>query len=293
MIIHDNVYGKEEISEQVLTDLVISREVQRLKGISQFGLPEEYYHMPCYSRYEHSIGVMILLRRLNASLKEQIAGLLHDASHTAFSHTIDWVFGDPSKADFQDNSHFEFIKNSKIPLILEKHGFDYREISRLGDFSLLEREHPKLCADRVDYTLREIVLMRKKTDSDFILGSLINHNGEIIFNSEKAARLFVGYYQRFNKFNWNSSRSRARYEVLSKILKEALAKKIISMKDLMEDDYHVIKIIKSKGDGTMLKGLEALKSSKPVETMPEKEGKPRRVDPKIIYGKTVKNLSQI
>ena len=54
MKINDNVYGEEEIREQVLIDLINSKEIQRLKGISQFGIPEEYYHMLCFSRYDHS-----------------------------------------------------------------------------------------------------------------------------------------------------------------------------------------------------------------------------------------------
>ena len=76
MKINDAVYGEEEINESVLVDLIISKSVQRLKEISQFGMPDEYYYKKGFSRYEHSLGVMILLRRLNASLEEQIAGLL-------------------------------------------------------------------------------------------------------------------------------------------------------------------------------------------------------------------------
>tara|TARA_Y100000296_G_scaffold81832_1_gene109701 strand:+ start:1493 stop:2371 length:879 start_codon:yes stop_codon:yes gene_type:complete len=292
MKINDVIYGEEEIKEQILIDLINSKEIQRLKGISQFGIPEEYYHMPCFSRYDHSVGVMILLKRLGANLNEQIAGLLHDASHTAFSHTIDWVLGDPSKGDFQDSNHLEFIKNSGIPNILKKYNLDYMDFVDLKKYTLLENELPNLCADRVDYTLREIVLMRKKEDSDFIFNSLTNHDGEIVLNSEKAARVFERYYRRFNKFNWNSPRSKARYELLSRVLKKALSKKIIGMKDLMQDDNHVIKIIKGKGDESMLKDLEDLKKNKPVEILPKK-GKLRYVDPKIMYRMSLKKLSQI
>ncbi len=34
---------------------------------------------------------MMLVNRLGGSLEEQIAALLHDVSHTAFSHVIDYV----------------------------------------------------------------------------------------------------------------------------------------------------------------------------------------------------------
>ncbi|HUB93002.1 MAG TPA: HD domain-containing protein [Verrucomicrobiae bacterium] len=89
MTIDDRVYGSAEVNSNVLLDLINSQPVQRLKGIAQFGIPDEFYHKQNYSRYEHSVGVMILLQRLGASEEEQIAGLLHDVSHTAFSHVID------------------------------------------------------------------------------------------------------------------------------------------------------------------------------------------------------------
>ena len=78
MKLNDSVYGEEEINEPVLLELINSKPVQRLKGISQMGLPKDYYHRPVFSRFDHSVGVLILLRRLNANLREQIAGLLHD-----------------------------------------------------------------------------------------------------------------------------------------------------------------------------------------------------------------------
>jgi hypothetical protein len=80
MIINDKIYGKVKIEEPVLLKLLKSPSVLRLKNISQFGVPDLYYHFKNYSRYEHSVGVMILLRKLGATLEEQVAGLLHDVS---------------------------------------------------------------------------------------------------------------------------------------------------------------------------------------------------------------------
>ena len=131
MKIEDRVYGEEKIEEEVLIDLINCRPVQRLKGLAQYGLPDEYYHKKNFSRYEHSLGVLVFLRRLGANSTEQIAGLLHDVSHTAFSHIIDWVIGNPEKEDFQDKNHNNIIKNSEIPQILEKYNFDFNEVSEI------------------------------------------------------------------------------------------------------------------------------------------------------------------
>ena len=47
--------------------------------------------------FEHSLGVYLLLRRLGADRREQVAGLLHDISHTAFSHAVDFLISSGSR----------------------------------------------------------------------------------------------------------------------------------------------------------------------------------------------------
>ncbi len=241
MIIKDRVYGKEEINEQVLIDLINSAAVQRLKEISQFGLPEEYYHLPTFSRFEHSIGVMILLRRLGAGLEEQIAGLLHDVSHTAFSHVIDWVIGDPTKEDHQDKTLLKTFEETEIKNILERHGFNCKKIAEVKSHSLLEQPAPNLCADRVDYLLREVKFLHNGQDAEKILRDLKNVNGKIILASIEAAELFAKYYVDLNKEHWAGREAKARFYILANILKKAIKEKIISIGDMMKKDREIIK----------------------------------------------------
>ena len=155
VLINDRVYGKYEIQEPVIVELINTDSIQRLKDIHQFGMPQRFYPFPGYSRYEHSLGVMLTLKELGADLEEQVAGLLHDVSHTAFSHTVDWVVGSREKEDFQDKNLKTIITNSDIPGILMRHGIDTNRITEHDNYPLLERPAPYLCADRVDYTLRE------------------------------------------------------------------------------------------------------------------------------------------
>ena len=123
--------------------------MQRLKSIAQFGIPDKYYHLKNFSRFEHCVGVMMLLKKLGATEEEQIAGLLHDVSHTAFSHVVDWVVGEGKTEDFQDEQHKNYIFSSSIPQILKQYSYDPERITDYHNFGLLEREVPDLCADRV------------------------------------------------------------------------------------------------------------------------------------------------
>ena len=102
------------------------------------------------------MGVMLLLHKLGASVEEQVAGLLHDVPHTAFSHVIDFVFR-TEKHNFHELHHERVIMGSEIQGILDKHGFDVKRILDEHKFPLLEKDLPDLCADRVDYTLRDSV----------------------------------------------------------------------------------------------------------------------------------------
>ena len=227
MKISDLVYGDFEVNEEVLIDLINCRAVQRLKGISQFGMPDEYYFKKGFSRYEHSIGVMLLLRKLGADLEEQVAGLLHDISHTAFSHVADWLFGSYHNEDYQDKIHLEMIEKLGVPQILEKYGFDYRKIADIEKFSLLERDTSYLCADRVDYALREIKDFENKNNFKLVLEGLVAYKGKLVFNSKEAAEIFSRGFAVCQKEHWASNEAKTRYHILASVLRRGMDKKII------------------------------------------------------------------
>ncbi len=296
MKIKDRVYGREEINEQVLIDLINSAAVQRLKEISQFGLPDEYYHLKTFSRFEHSIGVMILLRRLGAGLEEQIAGLLHDVSHTAFSHAIEWVIGDPTKEDHQDKTLLKTFEETEIKNILERHGFNCKKIVEIENYSLLEQSAPNLCADRVDYSLREIEFLHSEQDAKKILKDLRNVDGKITFVSIEAAELFAKYYVNLNKEHWAGKEAKARFYILANILKKAIKEKIISIEDMMKTDKEIIKLLNKSNYEEILSGLNLLRNGFYLKKT-EKGGiilqkKFRHIDPEFFHNGKIISLSE-
>ena len=183
--IRDRVYGKFTITNPVIIELINSQALKRLKGIAQYGVPDRFYHLKGYSRFEHSLGVMILLRILGATEEEQVAGLLHDISHTAFSHVVDWVIGNGDFENFQDNKHQDFIKSSEIGGILKRYGLKPERVSDLKNFKLLDSELPEICADRIDYALREFDLKTAR----ICLKSLTIRDGKIVFKNKVAAKI--------------------------------------------------------------------------------------------------------
>jgi len=99
MTLNDRIFGKISITEPVLIELIKSKPLQRLKAIDQSGYYEPWFPGTKHSRFEHSVGVCWLLKKYGAPIEEQIAGLIHDVSHTAFSHTSDYIFDTGSERE--------------------------------------------------------------------------------------------------------------------------------------------------------------------------------------------------
>ncbi|MED1112264.1 HD domain-containing protein [Bacillus paramycoides] len=241
MVISDVIYGEFKV-DQVLEELILSKHAQRLKGIHQAGasyLMNEKWNV---TRLDHSVGVMLLIKKLGGSVEEQIAGLLHDVSHTAFSHVIDYVF-DNENESYHEEIFSSVVKNSEIPAILSKHGYRYEDIL-LDDskWTLLERSAPELCADRVDYTLRDMYTygyISLEEAQDF-LKDLIAVNGKMVLQNIEIAEWFTKtYYKEVIDFFMKPINIYGN-DMLAKTLKLALHKKIIHPDDFLLEDHELI-----------------------------------------------------
>lgn len=226
----------------MLGELVNSRPIQRLKGIRQGGASFLVNKEWNGTRYEHSVGVMLLCRLLGASLEEQIAGLLHDISHTAFSHVIDLVF-EKENEDYHEEIFHEVVEKSEIPMILAKHGYDYQEV--LGDdsrYNILERPLPQLCADRIDYTLRN----RFKCGScsfeeiQIFLNELTVVDKKLCLQTLQTAEWFVKmFYKEVIDFFLHPLNIYG-YEMLANTLRIGFSENVISKNDLLKTDDELL-----------------------------------------------------
>lgn len=249
MIISDVLYGEYEV-DQVVEELISSKSMQRLKGIHQAGasyLMNEKWNV---TRFDHSVGVMLLVKKLGGSVEEQIAGLLHDVSHTAFSHVIDYVF-DNEDESYHEEIFSSVVKNSEIPAILAKHGYNYEDIL-LDDskWTLLERSAPELCADRVDYTLRDMhtygYISLEEVHS--FLEDVIAVEGKMVLQSIEMAEWFTEtYYKEVIDFFMKPMNIYGN-DMLAKMLKVALHKRIIHADDFLLEDEELISKLQQCND---------------------------------------------
>lgn len=295
MKVNDYIYGEFEV-DQVLIELINTKEVQRLKDIHQGGASYLVNKKWNTKRYDHSIGTMLLVKMMGGCVKEQIAALLHDISHTAFSHVIDFAL-DYKDEDYHEQIFESVIENSEIPKILEKHGMDYREI--LFDeskWTILEKSAPKLCGDRVDYTLRDMYVHGNAefVDIKSFLENIKTIDGEIVVTDLKCAEWFVDcYYKEVIDFFMHPLNIYA-YEKLANLLRLALNKNILSLDDLMLTDEEVLTIIKSSKNEELLEILASINEDVKLEENKidydiYQKRKLRTIDPGLLFdGKVIK-----
>jgi len=243
MQIEDQIYGSFEL-QPLFRDLIQTRLFQRLKGIHQGGAIIIADPSITLTRYEHSIGVMLLIKKLGGSLEEQVAGLLHDLSHTAFSHLVDYVL-DYENEDYHEQIFAIYLSDPEIVEILNRYGLDYRQFLDLEQFSVLDYPMPSLCADRIDYTLRDLYHLKKisKEDMDWFVDGLIVQEGRIFVKSRRHANWFRIQFTYLNDSYFNGKESQQASQFMSKTVRHYYESGLISKADFGLNDLQFIEKI--------------------------------------------------
>lgn len=296
----DKVYGEVEITEPVLLDILNSAAMQRLKGVNQYGtwvLINPEYNT---NRFEHSVGVMILLKKLDADLKEQIAGLIHDVAHAAFSHVVDYVFGREKNQDLHDDLSEEYVAKTDLPEILSRYGYQWEELIDEKNFPLLEQPQPDLCGDRVDYILRDGLLLGTidRNLLNAILDSLAVIGGQIVMRDVHAARRMAGAAIKMGENFWGCPTQSTIFLLLAKAMKRGIDLGAITRDDLWLTDDKILRKLQFSEDEMILKNLSYLKPGFRVEQVDKNWDyhvftKARYIDPLVEVGEEIKKLSEL
>ena len=296
----DAIYGKVEITESVLQDVIASDAMQRLKGVSQHGITALLGITPPFSRFDHSLGAMLLVRRLGATINEQIAALLHDVSHTAFSHVIDFVFDDHSGQSYHEEKKEELLARSDIPAILERHGLDWRDFLDETRYSLLEQPSPALCADRLDYFLRDLQFLKLASPDEIrsSLTSLDVCNGIIAVKNTEAARWLAYTFIEADRASWSNFREVGLYQLTAEAIKAAQQHGLVTEADLWGSDAALWQKLQSAGMPAVSERVKLISPGTRFiwnETQPKFKvtTKVRSIDPPVYDGSSLRPLSEL
>lgn len=242
MKINDRIYGKIEIHDPVIVELISSHPFQRLKRLNQYGgvnfiYPTKYQ----VSRFEHSIGVWYILKTLGARLEVQAAGLLHDIGHTAFSHMVDMALQSTTENFHELNVH-KIKYFGEMMNILKKHNISLKKID---EYREIKRTLPDIGADRLDYAVRDYVGAIGKNSSlgEKVIKSISLIDEDIVFTDLKVARMYAISGLKAMWFVIYEPKVAVVYQALAEIIRQGFEEGWLKEDDLFEDDKIVLQII--------------------------------------------------
>lgn len=296
----DTIHGHLVVGDPLAIELILSPAMQRLKGILQYGVNE--FIIPSsypYTRFDHSLGVYQLLKMHNRSRKEQIAGLLHDVSHTVFSHLSDMLFLKGfDKGNYQDLIHQQFLKEYNIQDILQKYGLTVEDVlPDKEEFLALEQHTPNLCADRIEYNIHagDLTGMLSSKDIKMIHSSLHFNGKDWYFDNVHAGEKLAHISLQQTIENWSSADNLMISKWICKALSILLKKKQITIKGIhfSYSDAELWQILESSKDPKIKTLVDEAKTIHKCYTLREQNTpkhvfkfKSRAIDPYIkIDGK--------
>jgi HD superfamily phosphohydrolase len=168
-VFKDPVHRYVHVREELIWDLINSAEFQRLRRIKQLGTSYFTFHGGEHSRFNHSLGVYEIMRRILETFEGRIllseeekllclcAALLHDVGHGPFSHSFEKVF----RYDHEDWTRAILTGDTEINLILRRMGDSFPQkvsevIAKTYENKLIvSLISSQIDADRMDYLLRD------------------------------------------------------------------------------------------------------------------------------------------
>jgi HD superfamily phosphohydrolase len=294
---NDRVYGIVAIEEPGILHLIECPTFQRLKGIRQAGPSALAFPFKDVTRFEHCLGVYLLLKHLGADRREQVAGLLHDISHTAFSHAVDFIISSVEQ-DHHESLKPMMLDRPDLAEALGRLGYAPGEFYDDSIYPLLEQPLPWLCADRLDYFLRDGVACGVVSGeaADRILRHLAVADDRIVFTDVDVAREAVRLFEIMNRDWWASDTEAYIYNEFADAIREAIRRGVLCPDDLMtEDDLVLAKLdaadvpaINHKLDSIRHFRREALNGY-----AARVEPKVRWLDPPVLVDHAVRRLSAL
>lgn len=296
ILIRDKLYGDHIISEPILVELLRSPTVRRLTGICQYGVTALLGFTPRVTRFEHSVGAFLLVRKVGASLEEQVAALLHDISHTVLSHVVDWALSNPpgeSGTSFHEVHKERYIITTPLPETLIKHGFGDLKALNEDLYPLVEMPSPHLCADRLDYALRDAAAFGKLALKDVqrIFASLkafpdaSSPRRLLVLEDEQLALTLARAYLATDRDVWSNRAHIDLYQRTGQLIGDIVRRGAVKEEVLWNlSDTEFWELLRGAADPTELKTMKLLES----EGLPKEDGlqlpqgaKIRTIDPEV------------
>ncbi|MCP8968002.1 HD domain-containing protein [Ectobacillus ponti] len=169
-VFKDPVHKYVHVEDRLIWDLIGTAEFQRLRRIKQLGTTFFTFHGAEHSRFNHSLGVYEIVRRMIDDVFDGrpewktedrmlclCAALLHDIGHGPFSHSFEKVF----ELDHEEFTQRIIMGDTEVNAVLRRYDYHFPEkvaavIAKTSDNKVaISMISSQIDADRMDYLLRD------------------------------------------------------------------------------------------------------------------------------------------
>ena len=248
-VFRDPVHNYIHVRDRIILQLIDTREFQRLRRIKQLGASQYTFHGAEHSRFNHSLGVYEITRRIinnfvrnyptqkagdglwddSERLVALCAALLHDLGHGPFSHTFEGIFMTDHEAITQE---IIVSPETEVHAVLATMGDDFPEKVA----SVINKTYPnqqvvqlissQIDADRMDYLLRDAFyagVSYGQYDLTRIVRVIRPYDGRIVFDfsgMHAVEDYIISRYQMYMQVYFHPV-SRGMEEVISNLFSRA------------------------------------------------------------------------
>ncbi|MCA1032155.1 HD domain-containing protein [Bacillus timonensis] len=169
-VFKDPVHRYIHVRDKLIWDLIATKEFQRLRRIRQLGTTYVTFHGAEHSRFNHSLGVYEIIRRIiddvfkerphwddNERLLCLCAALLHDLGHGPFSHSFEKVF----HLDHEEFTQSIILGDTEVNSVLRREGEEFpKKVAEViaktyKNKLVVSLISSQIDADRMDYLQRD------------------------------------------------------------------------------------------------------------------------------------------
>ena len=201
-----------------------------------------------YSRFDHSMGVGLIVWHFTGDLRQSAAGLLHDVATPVFAHTVDFLNGDHLRQEATEALTAEFIARSpELQALLREYGLTTADVADYHRYPIADNDSPQLSADRLEYTLGDLRcygFTDAETVRAFYTDLTVGKNEagvpELSFRTPETARAFTEAALSVSRV-YVADEDRFAMEALARLLRAALDRGVLTAADLYTTEPLVIR----------------------------------------------------
>ncbi len=290
---HCELYHKE--IPVFLRECVQTPSMQRLKAVGmncgcEYTAFPRFRGLQPYSRFDHSLGVALIVWHFTHDEAQTVAGLLHDVATPVFAHVVDFLKGDYLVQESTEDGTRAIIEgDEKLQRALRAYGLSTDDVCDYHLYPIADNDSPKLSADRLEYTLGNLLNYRLRTPDEvkafyenLRVGVNENSAPELIFSDASLAEDFA-FASLTCSGIYVSDEDRYAMQMLSELLRDAIHNGVLSEADLHTTEPEVIaKLLANETTAAAWNRYRAYRRMRRAAA-PEGEGQWRQIPVKKRY----------